>query len=295
MIDQRLVTFLTICKTKNFTRAAGLLHITQPAVTKHIKSLEDDFDAPLFLRKGRTIELTPEGKILLESAKAMETQAFLTQRKIKNSKMAQKHYIIGATLTTGEYVLPPILGRFRDACPDIDVSMQVHNTQIITGKLSSGEIDLGLVEGPFDKSKFDFYRLREDELVFVVSPQNPLAYKTRVDVAEVLAGNLILREEGSGTRKVFEDRLLSLGISLSGFRPFMEIGSIGAIKSLVGLNLGSTVISKTAVQNEILSGALRMIPIRRLRILRSFDFIFLKTGPSGFLKRFISFSAGYLP
>jgi DNA-binding transcriptional LysR family regulator len=173
--------------------------------------------------------------------------------------------------------------------------MQVHNTQIITGKLSSGEIDLGLVEGPFDKSKFDFYRLREDELVFVVSPQNPLACKTRVDVAEVLAGNLILREEGSGTRKVFEDSLLSLGVSLSGFRSFMEIGSIGAIKSLVGLNLGSTVISKTAVQNEIASGSLRMIPIRGLRILRSFDFIFLKTGPAAFLNRFISFSAGCLP
>lgn len=290
MIEPKLETFLTICKTKNFTKAAELLNLTQPAVTKHINSLEDYYGVPLFVRRGRIIELTTEGKILFEYAKDMKSQTLVMERKIRNSYKLEKHYTIGATLTIGEYILPYILGKYKKSNPNIDITMQVHNTDTITKKLLNGEIDLGLVEGPFDKNKFYSKTLKEDELVFAVSPQNQLAKKSGIEMDEVLSSKLILREEGSGTRKVLEDKLANLGFHSSCLKPYMEIGSIGAIKSLVKLNLGTTVISKTAIQDEVNSKLLTIIPIKGVQIVRKLSFIYLKDSPKEFVDSFIEFS-----
>lgn len=294
MIDQRLITFLMVCKTNNFTKAAELLNLTQPAVTKHIKSLEDYYGAPLFNRKGRTNSLTKEGKMLFDYAKAFEAQACLLERKIRNSLEAVKRYTIGATLTTGEYILPYIIGSYKTSKPNTDIIMQVYNTEVVSKKLLNGEIDLGLVEGPFEKDKFQYVTLKKDELVFAVSPQSQLADKSEVDLEEVLKSKLILREEGSGTRKVLENKLIDLGINLNKLKPYMEIGSIGAIKSLVGLNLGCTIISKTAVQKEVSAGILVIIPIKGIRITREFNFIFLKESPKIFVKNFVTYSKNFL-
>lgn len=289
MIDQRLMTFLTICKTKNFTRASELLNMTQPAVTKHIKYLEDYYKVSLFKRHGRVNELTAEGKLLYEYAKKIEAQSTLIERKIINSAEIGKHYSIGATLTIGEYILPYILGEYRKFNRNIDITMHVFNTEIVSKMLLNGEIDMGIVEGPFDKAKFRFSKLSDDELVFVVSPQNQLSGRQTVELEEILKSKLILREYGSGTRKVLEDRLFEMGISLNRLKPYMEIGSIGAIKSLVELNLGCTIISRAAVQKECASGSLVIIPIKDIKILRSFNFIFLEDSPAEFIDNFIAF------
>lgn len=290
MIDQRLFTFLTICKTRNFTRAAELLHMTQPAVTKHIKFLEAYYGAPLFIRNGRLMELTEEGKILFDYTKDIEAQTLLMERKIKNSFDIERHYNIGATLTIGEFVLPCILGKYKVLSPHTDIIMQVHNTETITKKLWNGEIDLGLVEGPFDKSKYKCRLLRSDELVFAASPQSSFSGRSEVGIDEILKSKLILREEGSGTRKVLEDKLIALGYDLTHLKPYMEIGSLGAIKSLVEMNLGCTIISKTAVQKELASGSLIVIPIKGIRILREFNFIYHKESPAELVNSFIEFS-----
>lgn len=290
MIDQRLITFLTICKTRNFTRASELLNLTQPAVTKHIKFLEDYYKAPLFKRNGRLNELTEEGKLLYEYAKKIEAQSILIERKIVNSTEVEKHYSIGATLTIGEYILPFILGEYKKFNKNIDITMHVFNTEIVSNMLLNGELDLAIVEGPFDKTKFSFSKLKDDELVFAVSSKSPLASKTEVNIEEILQSKLILRENGSGTRKILENKLVEMGISLHHLKPYMEIGSIGAIKSLIELNLGYTIISKAAVQKEILNGSLIIIPIKDVIITRAFNFIFLKDSPKELIDNFITFS-----
>jgi len=294
LIDQRLITFLTICKTKNFTKASELLNMTQPAVTKHIKFLEDYYKAPLFKRHGRLNELTEEGKILFEYAKNIEIQSTLIERKIMNSAEVEKHYSIGATLTIGEYVLPCILGEYKKFKRNTDITMHVFNTEIVSKMLLNGEIDMGIVEGPFDRTKFSFSKLCDDELVFVVSPQSQFASRQAVELDEILKSKLILREYGSGTRKVLEDKLSEMEISLSRLKPYMEIGSIGAIKSLVELNLGCTIISKAAIQKECASGSLVMIPINNIKIIRGFNFIFLEDSPKEFIQGFITFALGNL-
>lgn len=290
MIDQRLITFLTICRTNNFTKAAELLNLTQPAVSKHISSLEQYYGTVLFKRKGRSVVLTEEGKILRDYANAMEAQTSLMEREIRNSSEAVKHYNIGATLTIGEYVLPHILGKYKETYPNIDIAMYVNNTEVIGKKLLEGEIDLGLVEGPFDMGKFRHTVLKNDELVFTVSPLSNFAGRAEVELDEILSSRLILREEGSGTRRVLEDKLAALGYSLKQIKPYMEIGSLGAIKSLVELNLGCTIISRAAIQKEAASGSLVSIPIKGVRILRDFCFIYLQESPKEFVDSFIGFS-----
>jgi DNA-binding transcriptional LysR family regulator len=230
--------------------------------------------------------------MLYDYAKKIEAQSSIIERKIINSADIKKHYSIGATLTIGEYVLPYILGEYRKFNGNNDITMHVFNTEIVSKMLSNGEIDMGIVEGPFDRAKFRFYKLSDDELVFVVSPQNPLAGSPAVELEEILKSRLILREYGSGTRKVLEDKLFEMGVSLSRLKPYMEIGSIGAIKSLVELNLGCTIISKAAVQRECASGSLAIIPIKDIRIMRSFNFIFMEDSPSEFINSFTAFALG---
>ncbi len=290
MIDTKLVTFINVAKLKSYTRAAELLNLTQPAVTQHIKLLEDYYGVVLINRKGRQLFLTPEGELLLNYAKELEANSLLIGRALKNKSSVIKRYNVGATLTIGEFVLPRLLGEYRRLHGNTDIIMQVHNSDEIIKRLLHGEFDLGIIEGPFDKERFSYVKMQDDELVLVASPQDSLAAGGCAELEDIVrGGRLILRERGSGTRVVFENRLAEMGYDISQMKVYMEIGSIGAIKSLVEAGLGCTVISKAAVMRELNAGTLVTIPIRNVRIMREFNFIFTDKKPDDFVCDFIDF------
>ena len=290
MMDSKLTTFINVAKLRSYTRAAELLNLTQPAVTQHIKQLEEYYDVKLIKKKGRQISLTEEGELLLKNAKEFEANSLLLERKLRNKSAVIKSYNIGATLTIGEFVLPNLLGKYKSLHKNIDVIMHVHNLEEVLKRMSNGEFDLGIVEGPFDKSKFNYKKLKDDELVLVVSPQNGMFKREKVEISEIINdGRLILREKGSGTRMIFENKLQELGYSLSDLKIYMEVGSIGAIKSLVEANLGYTVISKEAVKREVEAGTLAIIPIQGVRIMRELNFVFLDHSPKDFTEDFMRF------
>lgn len=290
MMDSKLTTFINVAKLKSYTKAAQLLNLTQPAVTQHIKQLEEYYDVKLIKKKGRQISLTEEGELLLKNAKELEASSLLLQRKLRNKSAVIKRYNIGATLTIGEFVLPNLLGKYKSQNPNIDVIMHVHNLEEVLRRVSSGEFDLGIVEGPFDKSKFNYKKLKDDELVLVVSPKNSMVKRESIEISEIINdGRLIVREKGSGTRMIFENKLQELGYSLTDMKIYMEVGSIGAIKSLVEANLGYTVISKEAVMREVESGSLAIIPIQGVSIMRELNFVFLDQRPEDFTDSFIDF------
>lgn len=290
MIDSKIITFINVAKLKSFTRAAELLNLTQPAVSQHIRQLEEYYGVLLIRKKGRQIFLTEEGELLYKNAKELEANSILLERQLKNKHTVAKRYNIGATLTIGEFVLPALLGGFKKLHPNIDVIMQVHNLAEVLKRVKSGELDLGIVEGPFDKSRFRYMKMKDDELILVVSPQNTMALKVNASIDEVIdEGKLIIREKGSGTRLTFENKLLEMGYDLSDVKIYMEIGNIGAIKSLVEANLGYTVISKEAVKHEIEAGTLVVIPIDGTRVMREFNFVYLDNGPQDFINDFVAF------
>ena len=290
MMDSKLSTFIHVAKLKSYTRAAEMLNLTQPAVSQHLKQLEEYYEVKLIKKKGRQISLTEEGELLFKNAKEFEANFLILKRKLKNKSSVIKRYNIGATLTIGEFVLPNLLGDYKRVHSNIDVIMHVYNLEEVLKRMSNGEFDLGIVEGPFDKSKFNYKKLKDDELVLVAAPINSIAKKAKVELSEIInEGKLILREKGSGTRMIFENKLLELGVSLSDLKIYMEVGSIGAIKSLVEANLGYTVISKEAVKREVKAGTIVIIPIQGIRIMREFNFVFLDQSPEDFIEDFIGF------
>ncbi|NOH15067.1 LysR family transcriptional regulator [Clostridium cochlearium] len=287
MIDFKLVTFLTVVKVGNFTRAANILNLTQPAISQHIKYLENYYGVKLFKNKNKNMELTEEGKILFKYGRQVESISNIVHMKLKDS--VNKRYIVGATLTIGGYVIPSIIGEYKRENDDIDVILKVENTNTVIKMLYKGEIELGVIEGIFDKEKIEYTKFKEDELILVTSPNHKFANKNFVTIEEVLGDKLILRESGSGTRQIFEEHLFKIGITRGDYNIYMEIGNISAIVSLVKSNLGCTIISREAVKENIKDGSLKEIKIKNFNMKREFNFIYLKDGNEKFIKSFINF------
>jgi DNA-binding transcriptional LysR family regulator len=273
LIDIRLLTFITVAKTKSYTKSAEILNITQPAVSQHIRFLEEEYGVHLVKRRGRGFDLTEEGLILFEYAEEIEVLYRALEMKLKNKSGIIKKYNVGASMTIGGYVLPYILAKYKKIYQNINILLQVNNTEEILEKLINGKLDFALIEGPFDRSKFKFKKFKDDELVLAVSTENNFAKETEVSMGDILSGNLILREEGSGTRKIFENKIIELGYTLNGY---MEIGSISAIKSLIELNLGYSVISRETIKKELNQGNIKAVVIKDVHIFREFNFVYLK-------------------
>lgn len=294
MLEARLLTFLTVAKIKNYTKSARILNLTQPAVSQHIKYLEENYGVKFIKKNGRNIELTQEGEEFLKYVKELEIKDRGIYKKLKNKSFLEKYYNIGATLTIGGYVLPKILGRYKEHYPNIEIILTVNNTKEILRKLLREEIDLGLVEGPFDRNKFGYKRLKEDELILAFSPKHEFSKGEYVQLKDVLSGKLILREEGSGTRKHFENALLDEGYSLNDLNIYMEVGSIDAIKALVEANLGYTIISKVAIERELKLGVIKTLPIKNngvnvVNFYREFYFVYLLGSMNKYLSNFMEF------
>lgn len=289
MIDFKLLTFITVAKTKNYTKAADILNITQPGVSQHIKSLEDYYDVKLFYKKGKQMELTSEGKLLFDHAIEVNRMSKMIKHELINKSSIINKYYVGATLTIGGYVLPKIIGKYRKKHENTDIILYVENTEAIIKRLYSGDIYFGVIEGPFNKSKVKYDKFRDDELVLAVAKSHPFAVKKSVTIDEVLQNKLILREKGSGTRKVFENKLLACGYSLEYMNVYMEIGNITALISLVESNLGCTIISKEAIKASVKADTLKIIPIENFKILREFNFVYLDEFEYGFINDFIEF------
>lgn len=289
MIDIKLNTFITLAKIKNYTKAAEILNLTQPAVSQHIRFLEEYYDVQLFKKQGRGIELTYEGKILFKYAEEIEILHRAAESEIRNKSGIVKTYNIGASMTIGGYIFPSILAKHKKINKNIIMLLQVYNTEEIIEKLLTRKLDFAIVEGDFDKKKFKFKKFKDDELVLAVSPEHDFAKQKHIDIKDVIKGNLILRERGSGTRKIFEDKVVEMGYDLKDIENYMEIGSISAIKSLVESNLGYTVISKETIKKELEMGIIKIIPIKNMHIVREFNFIYLPDKDEKFIDEFVSF------
>lgn len=288
-MDIRLETFITVVKIKSYTKASEILNITQPAVSQHIKFLEEYYGVIFIKKSGKTIKLTEEGKILYKYAIELESIYRNLKTEFRNKDNIHKTYYVGASMTIGGYILPYILAEYKDCYKNIDILLQVNNTEEIIEKLLNRKIDLALIEGIFHKEKFKYIKYKDDELVLAVSHLNEFAKYKSITLDEVLKGNLILREKGSGTREIFENKLLEMGYDLKKFKPYMELGSITAIKSLLEANLGYSIISKETIKKEVGSGIIKIIPIKGLKIFREFNFVYLKESDEEFVKAFISF------
>ncbi len=292
MNDFRLRSLLEVVRAGSISAAAERLHLTQPAVSQHIASLEESYGVRLMTRAGRRSLPTEAGLRLYRYAERVEALYRSIEREMDDFKHTPRTYEIGATLTVAEYVLPELLGAHRQSNQAVKIRLSVQNTEATVELVRRNRIELGVVEGPFETEGLLRNRLRIDELVVVCSPSFPLADRfsgRRISPAEVLASDLILREPGSGTREVFERYLVSRGYKTESLRPLMEIGSNNAIKSLLESELGVSVISRLAVARELREGKLVALPLDGPPITREMLFVWSDYSDLSFVEEFQTF------
>ncbi|MEG0662858.1 MAG: LysR family transcriptional regulator, partial [Anaerovoracaceae bacterium] len=154
MLDIKVETFLTVCKVLNFTKAAKILNITQPAVSMHIKHLEEYYHAPLFQFEGKHFHLTKYGQLLYESLSSMRNNEKQLKDQLRIIKSRNNIINMGATLTVGEFMISRPIGRYLQENPDTEVTVTVSNTKELLAKLDLGQIDFAILEGDFPKSTY---------------------------------------------------------------------------------------------------------------------------------------------
>ena len=271
MLDFRVETFLAVCQTMNFTRAAEQLHITQPAVSQHIRALEEQYGAKLFRSQGKQLQLTESGRLFFRTAAAMHHDD-LRLREALHQENTRRRLRFGATLTIGEYIMPGPLHRLLEREPDIQLYMLTANTQELLKLLDQGELDFAIVEGYFDKQAYDSLVYCTQRYIPVCSAEHPFSHPVR-RLEDLLEERLLVREPGSGTRNVLERALEVRNLSVRNFRRVTELGSLNLIKSLACAGAGISFFYQPVVQQELEAGKLREIPLEDCSIYHDFTFL----------------------
>ncbi|MBO5323946.1 MAG: LysR family transcriptional regulator [Oscillospiraceae bacterium] len=245
-MDSKLHTFLVLCQTMNYRLAAERLHLSQPAVTKQIQSLEQALQTKLFHYDGHMLHKTEECLLLERYAISQQYQFEELQLAIKDKRRLKLR--IGATKTIGDYVLiDAIKDYLRDPCHEL--SLVVDNTKHLLQMLDENQLDFAVIEGNFSKTKYDSYLLRMEPFVGICAKDSHLCGKS-VSIEELLKQTIIVREEGSGTRRIFEERLTASGYELSDFSREVCISSFVSIKALVAGGIGISFLYHSVVAHE---------------------------------------------
>ena len=253
MSDRRLKVFHTVARLLSFTKAAEALHMTQPAVTFQVRQLEEYFNTRLFDRTHNKVNLTPAGQRVAEFAERI----FDLYDEMENSVRDLTGEIsgaltIGASTTIAEYMLPALLGEFKQRYPDINLRLKVSNSESIVSMVEHNVIDLGVVESPVSNKNLVVEVCHDDQLVVVTAPEHELARRgSKVKAAEILKYPFVSREEGSGTREVIMQYLEAEKVDTSELNVTLELGSPESIKGAVEAGMGITIISRSIIDKEL--------------------------------------------
>jgi DNA-binding transcriptional LysR family regulator len=261
-----LAIFHAAAQTGSMTLAAERLDISQPAVSKQVRELEKALGVHLFDRIGRRVQLSQAGVTLADHARRLfalaqeAEEAMADVRAVRRGKL-----VIGASTTIGTYLLPGLLAEFWRRHPQVELLIQIENTEHVHRRLVLHELDVGLTEGLIEEEELDAEIFHRDELVMIAAAKHRLAGKRQVPLSAVRDEPFILREAGSGTRAVEERALARLQLPV---RTAMALGSTEAIKRVVAEGVGLAIVSRLAVDAECTAGTLAVLPVTGLRIHR---------------------------
>ena len=277
LLDDKLETFITVCEVKNFTKAGEMLGLTQPAVSQHIKKLEEELDTQIFLRKKGEITLSQEGEIALLYAKRMRALQDKMRDKIKNAKANIRKIRIGITHTQESGYMIEALSKMALAYENLNITFITDTIRTLYTILENFDLDVLTIDEKPSNPDFNFMVLDTDMLTCMVSSQNPLAEKQAITLNELKKQHLILRLPTSATRVKFASSLESIGESIDNFDVVIEVDSIATIKNLVKKDIGVSVLSKGACAKELSKKSLVALPIENLSMTRETTIVYHKT------------------
>lgn len=286
--------FKTVVDKGSFSSAAKELHMTQPAVSFHIQALEESLGAKLFDRSSKRVVLTAAGRAFYAHVRKI-LNGYEEARKavLEATGLISGTLSLSASLTIGEYMAPGLISKFIQKYPDVRFLLQIENTEKTAKMVLDKSIDIGLVEGPVEDKTLEVIKFYDDELV-VIFPRKKNEEKDIITMDDFLKYPLIMRERGSGTRRVFEDGLKNHGINPESLDIAIELGSNQAIKEAVIAGLGISVLSKIAIIRECKYGLLSFSRIKDLTFFRTFNIIINKNKVlMPVEKEFINFALAY--
>ncbi len=267
MIDYRIYTFLKLCEVMNYRKTAELLNMTQPSVTQHIKYLENLYNVNLFSYNNKVLIKTHEADILRNYALIYLNLEIDLKKSLTSDKI--KSYTIGATKTIGEYILPNTFKKLVKE--DIyNLSLIVDNTSSLLKSLDNSLIDIALIEGDFDRSKYDHSFFKLEKLIGICSKKHSFSNK-EISIDDLLKEKLICREDGSGTKNILELSLNLKNTSIKDFKEIITISQLQTLKELVAEDIGISFVYESVYDNT-----LSTFKIKDLDISHSFNYVYLK-------------------
>jgi DNA-binding transcriptional LysR family regulator len=291
MADFRLKVFYTVAKRLSFTKAADELFISQPAITKHIHELEDEYKAKLFERKGNRISLTQAGDLLFSFSEGVferyDNVAFEINALDKRKEGMLR---LGASTTVSQYIVAPLLAKFRNKFADVQLSLITGNTTYVEKALLGKDIEIGIIEGYSKNTEISYYPYLKDELVLVCSNKHPLANRSEISLDELKTIRYVQREHGSGTLEVIEHAIKKAGINPNELQVEIRLGSTESIKSYLMNAPCMAFISIHAITDELKNGELKVIDVDGLDIERTFYIITLQGKITGLADLFFHFT-----
>ena len=300
MLSVRHEIFLEVANHLSFSKASQTLFISQPAISKHIKALEDFYKTILFVRKGSNIVLSEAGKMLdkrLREAKQIQKQLEFEMSTLKDQFLAKGQLKLGASTTVALYILPKVLSSFHQTFPGVQISLLNRNTDTIVKALLDQDIDVGIVEGKNKISSILYQPFMTDEVVAVCSAKSSIAKRSSLNIEDLRHLPIALREQGSGTLAALKYALQKHHIKLSELKVGIRLAGTEALKNFLREDYCLGFLPRRSVVRELESGELVAVKIDKLQIIRDFFFIQRQGADNdGLNKAFIRFAKiGYNP
>jgi DNA-binding transcriptional LysR family regulator len=262
MTLEQLRIFIAVAEREHVTRAARDLNLTQSATSAAVAALEERHATKLFDRVGRRIELTEAGRLFLVEARAVLARAASAEAVLADLAGLKRGSLhIAASQTVSNYWLPPLMHRYQAHFPGIAMRLTIGNTEQVAAAVHEGLADLGFVEGEIDDPMLEITPAADDELVLVVGTSHAWAGRKSITPSDLRSSRWVLREPGSGTRAMFEEALVALGIRPAELDVALELSSNEAVRTAVEAGAGATVMSSLVTSAAVAAGTLVQMPV----------------------------------
>jgi DNA-binding transcriptional LysR family regulator len=268
MEDHRLRSYCLIVETRSFSKAAQAKHMTQSAMSRLVKSLEDELGVTLLHRKGKAVVPTGEGRLLYDHSKKILDEYGRLEQSVSSAAASAKSALrLGASRTPAVHLLPQLLYDFSKAHPQIRIDLSICRTASVLRDLRDGKIDIGIVESAVTDGRFAVVPLADDELILIAPENHPLARRKGIPLAELVAEPLILPESGSAEREQVDACFRGAGIDIRRLRTRMALGSPELIVHMVRAGLGIALVSKWAAFSAVKEGSVKVLrsPLKNLQ------------------------------
>jgi DNA-binding transcriptional LysR family regulator len=268
METRHLRVFVTVYKTRSFTRAAEVLYTSQPTISEHMRNLEERLGCKLFDRLGRSISPTPEADLLYPQAvNILDEMQRLEESLAAAATSVSGELVIGASTIPGAYILPALAAQFKKKYPAVSFEIRINDSAGIISSVAGHEMYFGVVGSNIPTPKVSFAPLCGDELVLAASSDADI--EDEISLEDLKNYDFLIREKGSGTGRTVAARFKEQGIDLAELRIQAVLGSTAAIKEAIKSGLGVSILSRTAIRDELAHGMLREVSIRGLNMRRN--------------------------